>query len=226
MGKRLFVGNLPFSATIDEIRELFSQHGQVEDVHIVMDRDTGRPRGFAFVTMSTDERAVAATNALNDHRFGGRPLVVNEARDRGAPPPAGGGGPRPGGPPRPAGPRPDRPPRPAGGPPPSRGPAFEPPPEEGMEEPRRRPRTASRKPPTHERPDGARQRPEEEDDYASVSNWREFLDEDEEAGDVSLLPGEDVDDEETAEEEEEDWRKYVDSDEDEGGGSLGDKFKG
>jgi hypothetical protein len=95
-----------------------------------------------------------------------------------------------------------------------------------MDEPRRRPRTTARKPPVHERPDGGRQKPEEEDDYASVSNWREFLDEDEEGGDVKLLPGEDDGKDGASEgEEEDDWRKYVDSDEDEGGGSLGDKFK-
>ena len=88
---KLYVGNLPFTATEAEVRELFSQHGTVEEVNLITDRDTGRPRGFGFVQMD-DEGANAAINALNGTDMGGRALTVNQARareNRG-----GGGGPR------------------------------------------------------------------------------------------------------------------------------------
>ena len=80
MSKRIYVGNLPFSATQDEVSDLFSEYGQVESVHLVTDRDTGRPRGFGFVEMSSggDE----AIQALNQTEMGGRSLNVNEARPR------------------------------------------------------------------------------------------------------------------------------------------------
>ena len=80
MQKRIYVGNLPFSATNDEVTDLFSEYGQVESVHLVTDRDTGRPRGFGFVEMSSggDE----AIEALNQREMGGRTLNVNEARPR------------------------------------------------------------------------------------------------------------------------------------------------
>lgn len=81
MSKRIYVGNLPFSATEDELRELFAQHGEVESVKLVTDRDTGRPRGFGFVDMAEAD-AGAAINALNGTDMGGRPLRVNEARER------------------------------------------------------------------------------------------------------------------------------------------------
>jgi RNA recognition motif-containing protein len=88
MGTRIYVGNLPFSATEDQIRQLFGANGrQVTVVHFVMDRDTGRPRGFAFVEMATDQDAQAAIDALNGSSVGGRQLTVNEARER-----TGGGG--------------------------------------------------------------------------------------------------------------------------------------
>jgi cold-inducible RNA-binding protein len=88
MGKRLYVGNLPYQADESQLRALFEQDGrQVEEVKIVTDRDTGRPRGFAFVEMATDEQAQAAVEALNGQPFGGRPLNVSEARER-----TGGGG--------------------------------------------------------------------------------------------------------------------------------------
>src|SRR3954471_14875098 len=88
MGTRIYVGNLPFSANEDQIRALFAADGrQVTEVHVVMDRDTGRPRGFAFVEMATDQDAQAAIDALNGSSVGGRQLTVNEARER-----AGGGG--------------------------------------------------------------------------------------------------------------------------------------
>jgi RNA recognition motif-containing protein len=87
---RLYVGNLPFSATDESVRALFSKHGTVEKVSLITDRDTGRPRGFGFVEMSSAD-AARAIQALNGADFGGRPLKVNEAQDR---PRGGGGGPR------------------------------------------------------------------------------------------------------------------------------------
>jgi RNA recognition motif-containing protein len=80
MTKKIYVGNLPFSATEDSIHELFSQYGQVESVKLVTDRDTGRPRGFGFVEMT--DGATEAISALNETEFGGRNLKVNEARPR------------------------------------------------------------------------------------------------------------------------------------------------
>lgn len=84
---RLYVGNLPFSATDESVRALFSKHGTVEKVSLITDRDTGRPRGFGFVEMSSAD-AARAIQALNGVDFGGRPLKVNEAQDRprGGPP--------------------------------------------------------------------------------------------------------------------------------------------
>ncbi|MEA3336717.1 MAG: RNA-binding protein [Chloroflexota bacterium] len=81
MSKRLYVGNLPFSAEDDQIRELFGEYGEVEAVDLIADRETGRPRGFGFVEMN-DEGAVAAIAALDGTLFGGRNLRVNEARPR------------------------------------------------------------------------------------------------------------------------------------------------
>jgi len=82
MGKRVFVGNLPFSATEDQLRELFAQHGDVVSAEIVKDKFTERSRGFAFVEMASDEAATAAVAALNQYQMDGRPLTVNEARAR------------------------------------------------------------------------------------------------------------------------------------------------
>jgi len=82
MGKRVFVGNLPFSATEDQLRELFGQHGEVTSVEIIKDRFTERSRGFAFVEMASDEAAAAAIAALNQFELEGRPLTVNEAKAR------------------------------------------------------------------------------------------------------------------------------------------------
>ncbi len=82
MGKRIYCGNLSFKATEDDVRQLFSAHGEVTDVHIVMDRETGRSRGFAFVEMATDEAAKAAISALDGQRVQDRPLKVNEAQPR------------------------------------------------------------------------------------------------------------------------------------------------
>jgi len=83
MGKRLYVGNIPYQTTEAQLRALFEEGGgQVQEVKIVIDRETGRPRGFAFVELSTDEQAEAAVSALNGKSFGGRPLTVSEARER------------------------------------------------------------------------------------------------------------------------------------------------
>ncbi|MCA9758335.1 MAG: RNA-binding protein [Candidatus Eisenbacteria bacterium] len=79
--KKLYVGNLPFSATEAELNEAFSQHGTVHSVKLINDRDTGRPRGFGFVEMD-DDAALAAIDALNGAQMGGRALNVNEAEDR------------------------------------------------------------------------------------------------------------------------------------------------
>jgi len=82
MAKRVFVGNLPFSTTEEQLRDLFAQHGEVTNVEIVKDRFTQRSRGFAFVEMSNDAAADAAVAALNKYELDGRPLTVNEARPR------------------------------------------------------------------------------------------------------------------------------------------------
>ncbi len=82
MTKRLFVGNLPFSATETQLKDLFSQHGEVVSVNIVTDRFTNRPRGFAFIEMATDEAAQAAIAGLNGYTLEDRALNVNEARER------------------------------------------------------------------------------------------------------------------------------------------------
>ena len=82
MGTRLFVGNLPYSADEEQLRELFGQKGTVQEVHLVTDRETGRPRGFGFVEMATTEEADGAVRSLNGFEFGGRALTVNVARER------------------------------------------------------------------------------------------------------------------------------------------------
>ena len=90
MGKRLYVGNLAWETSEDTLRLAFEQDGRtVQDVHIVSDRDTGRPRGFAFVEMSTDQEAQAAIDAMDGAEIDGRSIRVNEARER---QPRGGGG--------------------------------------------------------------------------------------------------------------------------------------
>ena len=95
---KIYVGNLPFTATEAEVRDLFAQHGTVESVALPTDRETGRPRGFGFVEMSQAD-AQRAMQALNGFNMGGRPLRVNEAQDR----PRTGGGGSPGGGGRPGG---------------------------------------------------------------------------------------------------------------------------
>ncbi|QQS45281.1 MAG: RNA-binding protein [Acidobacteriota bacterium] len=91
MSVRLYVGNLPFSATEEELENLFSQSGVVTSANIVTDRDTGRSRGFAFVEMESSEAANAAIEALNGADFNGRSLTVNEAKPKESRGPRGGG---------------------------------------------------------------------------------------------------------------------------------------
>jgi len=80
VGRKLYVGNLPFSATEEEITAKFSACGTVESAKLITDRDTGRSKGFGFVEMSSDSEAQAAIDKLNGQDFGGRPMTVNEAR--------------------------------------------------------------------------------------------------------------------------------------------------
>ena len=83
----IYVGNLPFTATEDEVRAIFERHGKVESVKLINDRETGRPRGFGFVEMPKAD-AAKAIQSLNGQNMDGRPLKVNEAQDK----PRGGGG--------------------------------------------------------------------------------------------------------------------------------------
>jgi RNA recognition motif-containing protein len=80
MGKKLYVGNLPFSATDQILTDTFTQCGTVESAKIIMDRDTGRSKGFGFVEMSTDSEATSAINKFNGADYEGRPMTVNEAK--------------------------------------------------------------------------------------------------------------------------------------------------
>jgi len=79
---RLYVGNIPYTATVDELRAMFEVHGAVVDVHLPTDRETGRPRGFAFVEMSDDSAGQAAVEALNGTDVGGRTILVDQAHER------------------------------------------------------------------------------------------------------------------------------------------------
>jgi RNA recognition motif-containing protein len=89
MGRKLYVGNLPYSASEQDLQDLFSQAGAVESVNVMRDMATGRARGFAFVEMVTDDDAQKAIDQLNNTDFGGRNLTVNEARPKAS---SGGGG--------------------------------------------------------------------------------------------------------------------------------------
>jgi RNA recognition motif-containing protein len=100
MSTKIYVGNLPWRATDAQLTQLFSAHGEVSEARVVTDRETGRSRGFAFVSMATAEAARAAIAALNGHNLEGRALVVNEANEQrsgGGGGGGGGGGRRPGG---------------------------------------------------------------------------------------------------------------------------------
>ncbi|HZL44060.1 MAG TPA: RNA-binding protein [Verrucomicrobiae bacterium] len=82
MSTKLYVGNLSFDITEKDLREMLSKHGPVNEINVIMDKMTGRPRGFAFATMETEAAAKAAIAALNGADWKGRPLTVNEARPR------------------------------------------------------------------------------------------------------------------------------------------------
>lgn len=81
MNSKLYVGNLPFSATEEDLREVFGAYGTLTNVSVITDRETGRPRGFGFVTFETGDEAQAAQSALDGSELGGRALRVNEAQD-------------------------------------------------------------------------------------------------------------------------------------------------
>jgi cold-inducible RNA-binding protein len=88
MGKKLYVGNLTYGVTDSDLQTMFAAHGTVQSAQVIMDRDTGRSKGFGFVEMGSDQEAQAAIAALNGKEMDGRALTVNEAR----PKPEGGGG--------------------------------------------------------------------------------------------------------------------------------------
>src|SRR3970282_1930509 len=89
MGRKLYVGNLPYSATEQSLREAFSASGVVDSVNLITDRDTGQSKGFAFIEMASDKEAQAATKAMNGATLDGRQIKVNEAKPKGS---GGGGG--------------------------------------------------------------------------------------------------------------------------------------
>src|ERR1700730_7545192 len=82
MGKKLYVGNLAYGVTDSDLQTMFGAHGTVQSAQVIMDRDTGRSKGFGFVEMSSDQEAQAAIAALNGQQSGGRSLTVNEAKPR------------------------------------------------------------------------------------------------------------------------------------------------
>ena len=92
MGNKLYVGNLPYSFRDEDLQEAFAAHGSVSSAKVMMERDTGRSKGFGFVEMGSDAEAQAAINGMNGQQYGGRGLVVNEARPMEARPPRTGGG--------------------------------------------------------------------------------------------------------------------------------------
>jgi RNA recognition motif-containing protein len=92
MGKKLYVGNLGYGVTDSDLTKMFEPHGTVESAQIIMDRDTGRSKGFGFVEMKSDQEAQAAIAALNGQDSGGRALTVNEARPKSESGRGGGGG--------------------------------------------------------------------------------------------------------------------------------------
>jgi RNA recognition motif-containing protein len=82
MGKKLYVGNLSYDVTDGALQQMFAEHGTVQSAQVIMDRDTGRSKGFGFVEMSSDQEAQAAIKALHGQQVGGRALIVNEAKPR------------------------------------------------------------------------------------------------------------------------------------------------
>ena len=92
MGNKLYVGNLPYTFRDEDLQQAFAAHGTVTSAKVMMERDTGRSKGFGFVEMASDAEAQAAINGMNGQQYGGRGLVVNEARPMEARPPRTGGG--------------------------------------------------------------------------------------------------------------------------------------
>ncbi len=92
MGNKLYVGNLPYTFRDEDLLQAFAAHGTVTSAKVMMERDTGRSKGFGFVEMGNDAEAQAAINGMNGQQYGGRGLVVNEARPMEARPPRTGGG--------------------------------------------------------------------------------------------------------------------------------------
>ena len=92
MGNKLYVGNLPYTFRDEDLLQAFAAHGTVTSAKVMMERDTGRSKGFGFVEMGSDAEAQAAINGMNGQQYGGRGLVVNEARPMEARPPRTGGG--------------------------------------------------------------------------------------------------------------------------------------
>jgi hypothetical protein len=92
MGNKLYVGNLPYSFRDEDLQQAFAAYGSVSSAKVMMERDTGRSKGFGFVEMGSDAEAQAAIGGMNGQQFGGRGLVVNEARPMEARPPRTGGG--------------------------------------------------------------------------------------------------------------------------------------
>ena len=92
MGNKLYVGNLPYSFRDEDLQQHFGAHGTVTSAKVMMDRDSGRSKGFGFVEMGDDAQAQTAINAMNGQQFDGRPLTVNEAKPMEARPPRTGGG--------------------------------------------------------------------------------------------------------------------------------------
>ena len=92
MGNKLYVGNLPYSFRDEDLQQTFSQYGSVSSAKVMMERDTGRSKGFGFVEMGSDAEAQSAIQGVHGQSFGGRDLVVNEARPMEARPPRSGGG--------------------------------------------------------------------------------------------------------------------------------------
>ena len=92
MSKKLYVGNLSFDVTQEQLQDMFAPYGSVQSAQLITDRDTGRSKGFGFVEMSSDREAEAAINGMNGQMMGGRALTVNEAKPKEARPRTGGGG--------------------------------------------------------------------------------------------------------------------------------------
>ena len=92
MNRRLYVGNLAYSVTSDQLKALFAEHGEVVEATMITDRATGRSKGFGFVEMASEDEARKAIEALNERNISGRNLMVNEAKEREAQPPRRGGG--------------------------------------------------------------------------------------------------------------------------------------